>query len=81
MLTVLSNIRGSKAWVAKELRVNKSTITRYLSGSLASERLDRELPPLVTRLRSTKGECMGVDGKSVRERLKRLKAAQKRKQA
>jgi len=79
MAEIFERYRGSKAWAARKLDVNRSTITRYLEGGIPSRMLDDEMPRIAALLTETGGRCIdSANGKSVRSQLRRLRARRKR---
>lgn len=72
---IFSSFYGSKIWAARQLNVNRATITHWLSGHVTSSRLDAEMPVLAQQLVASGGACIGrsIGGQTVRSRIKRLR--------
>lgn len=60
--------------------MSRATISNYLLGRRTSRMLDDEMPRIADLLVETKGACIdNANGKSVRSRLRRLRARRKGK--
>lgn len=63
------------SWAARELKVNKGTLSRFLNEYRPGERIDlAKLVTLAARLEETKGRAIhDVDGPSVKSQIAKIR--------